>query len=217
MGYIITKTVPIPNPIGLTITGQQVEGIFETEAAANAEKGGATDLTVRNVPDNKLSGVEIFHFWHVGDTFTVTGLSTSQKDHLDRYEHAIERLKLIESQPVGFWATEDNKPATVTIAGVEKKQTRAESYGAWAKMLSRAVAVSANLTDNTRWGILKGELNIDPRTWYWLHSLSAWTGYNLDTFHITTGSSTTPDSRAGSSQPSVTLADVEGGIAKQTQ
>ena len=218
--WLITKEIKWPY-LNSQIDVQSIDtGPRMDRAALETLANADADLTLRGgtngYDEDKLAGIVQHDFWvDDGTPGQKSPYTAAQQTAQERYTHALNRLRLIETQPVGFWNLEDDTTYNASSSTASHVGTRGDSYGRWAKMLSRACNVHGNFEVQARWDRLKGELDIDPRTWYWLHKADTWLAYNLNTFYYTTGDETTPNTRIGAVDANVTQSAPTGGIAQQ--
>ena len=182
---------------------QKVE---DAQTISDADAEVSHDTTDRELPDtfNPIDGEWFLNT--TDDKIELAGISDSDLI-IERRQTILSNLrKLEEVQGLAVWAhwNDDN--------------ARAQVYSRWIEMQVRAVYVDSNLSSNTKYEWMLAESLIPGNLWYVLFKMGsessgndlAWRAWLDDdrsmwTYYQTTGTTTTPNSRAGIARGTITL------------
>ena len=185
----------------------QIVSLPVSQAEANTTAAESSDYTAYAgavlVPDNAVPG----QFWRFNPTDAavryIEAELTSAEIVLRRRAKLLSLARQLEIVPgLGAWTAGELNGADLGDLAV-----RSKSYSRWVEMITRAIAVDANLSNDSRHAILLREASHPGRVWYWLHWAHG-TGIAGAQGNRWSGGSTFGDSRLGWSWYSSTGPDV---------
>ena len=144
-----------------------IRGFGMTQAAADQRAGvdgawTAHQGQVTDIPDNVLAGSDEWFFDVTNVRVTRVAITTSDIVN-ERRSLGLTLLRSLETvDGLAAWtAGELNSQTELSI--------RAKSYARWVELMTRGVAIDANLSNDLIWAVLIRELSHPGRVWYWLH------------------------------------------------
>ena len=152
-----------------TAQNNQIVSLPVSQEAANTDAAGSSDYTAHvgavEVPDRARPGT----FWRFNVTDTVVRYIeselTSSEIVVRRRAKLLSLARQLEIVPgLGAWTAGELNGAALADLSV-----RSKSYSRWVEMITRAIAVDANLSNDSRHAILLREASHPGRVWYWLH------------------------------------------------
>ena len=132
----------------------------EAIAAASTDAALSALSAASSVPDDVVPGV-----FYDGTDFVIEGPLTTDQIVARRRNNLLALLRPLERiEGIGTWTAGE-----LNGIGLEDFSTRAKSYARWVEMMTRATAIDANLSNDSRHAILLREASHPGRVWYWLH------------------------------------------------
>ena len=140
-------------------------GFNQAQADARAAENAAWSAhqgLVQDIADSAVSGDFFFDPVNVFVTrvaLTATDMVAERRNELLTLAKELERV-----QGLAAWTAGE-----MNGAALDDLSVRAKSYSRWVEMMTRAIAIDANLSNDSRHAILLREASHPGRVWYWLH------------------------------------------------
>ena len=155
--FVVYETVAPHLVRGFGFNQVQADMRAAEDAAWSAHQG-----LVEDISDSAIAGE--FFFDPVNAVvsrvaLTATDMVAERRNTLLTLLKAFERI-----EGLAAWSSGE-----LNGAALDDLSVRAKSYSRWVEMMTRATAIDANLSNDSRHAILLREASHPGRVWYWLH------------------------------------------------